>query len=83
MIELNHVNYVPEKSSDLMPVSHLCDAGFEVKFTRDGCNIWNGVELIGEGISEGNMYNTFAHQVIEDCVHVANQESLIEKMNMG
>ena len=56
MIHLQNTLHVPGISENLMSVSALCDAGMNVFFNGDVCEITKNDEVIGKGSRQGNVY---------------------------
>lgn len=54
--EVKDILYVPNLRSNLLSVSRLCAAGYEVMFTKDLCNISKNGRVVLQGILNGNIY---------------------------
>lgn len=63
IVNLDRVIHVPTISADLFSVSQLCDEGYNVRFTKELCEIYKSNRIIRTGIRDGNIYKIYAHSL--------------------
>jgi hypothetical protein len=56
-VQLKDVLYTPDLKCNLMSVSKIVDAGYEVNFRQDGCEITQGKQNVLRGTRVGNLYH--------------------------
>ena len=73
-MHLDRILHVPQISEDLLSVSHFCEAGYEVEFDSNKCQISRLRSVLGEGKRCGKVYHVTVMKVNCEEAQTASEE---------